>query len=254
MGIQRVTMLAMTREELLQAVSEVEWYHRIDLPHGITTPGASTSARRLAAYGIPERLDGKTVLDVGAWDGYWSFLAEQRGAARVLATDSFVWQEIGTRKTGFELARQVLGSRVEDQEIDVMDVSPEAVGGTYDVVLFLGVLYHLKHPLLALERVRSVTGGMLILETLTDMLSTRRPAVAFYPGSEMNADPSNWWGPNPAAIEGMLRTAGFRQVERVSLFPSLLPRIAHAARMKVIRGSRFLPLVRTGRAVFHAWV
>ena len=75
-----------------------------------------------------------------------------------------------------------------------MDISAERLG-TFDVVLFLGVLYHLRHPLLALERVFSVTKDLLILETHVDMLSTRRSALAFYPGRELEGDMSNWWGP-----------------------------------------------------------
>ena len=102
-------------------------------------------------------------------------------------------------KAGFQLAREALNSRVEDVDIDVMDLSPERVG-TFDIVLFLGVLYHLKHPLLALERVASVTRQLLILETVVDMVGIRRPAAAFYPATELSGDPTNWWGPNVPAI------------------------------------------------------
>ena len=70
--------------------------------------------------------------------------------------------------------------------------------------LFLGVLYHLPNPLLALERVAAVTDGLLMLETVVDMVGIGRPAAAFYPG-ELNSDPTNWWGPNQAAVQGMLK-------------------------------------------------
>jgi tRNA (mo5U34)-methyltransferase len=139
------------------------------------------------------------VFDIGAWDGFYSFEAERRGAKRVLATDSFTWSGQGWgSKRGFELARKLLNSKVEDLNIDVMDLSPEKVG-MFDVVLFLGVLYHLKHPMLALERVFSVTKELLILDTHVDLLGSKRPAIAFYPGSEVNRDNTNWSGPNPAA-------------------------------------------------------
>ena len=82
----------------------------------------------------------------------------------------------GTR-SGFDLARRALGSGVEDVELELDDISPDAVG-RFDVVLFLGVLYHLKHPWVALERVASVCDGLLILETHADLLDLRRPATA----------------------------------------------------------------------------
>jgi len=174
-----------------------------------------------------------TVLDIGAWNGFFSFEAERRGAKRVLATDSFIWSGAmpGLGKEGFSLARRALGSNVEDLYIDVMDLSPEKIG-TFDVVLFLGVLYHMRHPLLALERAASVTaeGGMLILETHVDMLHEKRPAMAFYPGGELGNDPTNWFGPNPAAVEGMLKAVGFEKVQMVN--------------PEVLAGSR---------TVFHAW-
>lgn len=78
-------------------------------------------------------------------------------------------------------------------------------------MLFLDVLYHMRHPLLALERVASVTGRQLILEGHVDMLEHERPA-AFYPDAELNNDPSNWWGLNVAAVEAMLRDVDFREV------------------------------------------
>ena len=104
-----------------------------------------------------------------------------------MAADYFSWHGGGWgSKAGFELARRTLGSKVEDLDIDVMDLSPERVG-MFDVVFFLGVLYHLRHPLLALERVASVCRRLLILETVVDMVGIRRPVMAFYPGRELNA-------------------------------------------------------------------
>src|SRR5207247_1148279 len=83
----------------------------------------------------------------GAWDGFYSFECERRGADEVVATDSFAWSaENWSSKAGFELAREALGSSVRAIEVDVMDLSPGVVGGTYDLVLFLGVLYHLRYP------------------------------------------------------------------------------------------------------------
>ena len=193
---------------------------------------------------LPEDLSGQTVLDVGAWDGSYSFEAERRGARRVLATDSFTWQRKSWgSKDGFELARRALDSRVEDLEIDVLDLSPERPG-VFDVVLFLGVLYHMKHPMLALERVAAVTGRLLVVETVIDLLYVPRPALAFYPGPELNQDESNWFGPTPSAVEAMLRSVGFRRIERV--WPS-------AARLFAWRAMSLFGPKSIKRAVWHAW-
>jgi tRNA (mo5U34)-methyltransferase len=201
---------------LADEVRRIPWYHTIDLGGGVVTPGRDDTPRRVARLRLPEGLSGTTVLDVGAWDGYFSFEAERRGAARVLATDSFVWRGEGWgSREGFELARRALGSRVEDMEIDVLELSAQRPG-RFDLVLFLGVLYHMRHPLLALERIADVTANQLILETHVDMLGSRRPAAAFYPGSETWGDPTTWWGLNPKALEAMLRLIGFRRVECVS--------------------------------------
>jgi tRNA (mo5U34)-methyltransferase len=194
----------------------------------------------VAANGAPDRLTGQSVLDIGAWDGAFSFEAERRGASRVVAVDSFCWNGEGWgTKTGFECARRLLESRVEDREVEVMDLSPETVGGVFDLVLFLGVLYHMPHPLLVLERVASVCARQLILWTQIDLAHLSAPAMAFYPGRELNGDPTNWWGPNPPAVVGMLQTVGFTRVENV--YTWMAP-----------PESPDQPTAR-GNAIFHAW-
>ncbi len=203
-------------ETLKREVAAITWWHTIDLGKGIVTPGLDPTPARLPEIRLPEDLAGLSVLDVGAWDGFFSFEAERRGAKRVLATDSFCWGQGGWgTKAGFELARRALRSKVEDSDIDPLELSPEKIG-TFDLVLCLGVLYHMRHPLLALERVASVTRGRLILQTQVDLAGLTRPAIAFYQGSELHNDPTNWCGPNPAAVVAMLRTVGFGNVEVVS--------------------------------------
>jgi tRNA (mo5U34)-methyltransferase len=203
-------------DTLRREVNAIQWWHSIDLGNGIVTPGPDPTPARLREIQFPDDLSGLSVLDIGAWDGFFSFEAERRGAARVLATDSFCWGQGGWgTKAGFELARRALGSHVEDLTIDPLDISPERVG-SFDVVLFIGVLYHMRHPLLALERVFSVTGGQLILTTQVDLAAIERPAIAFYANDELNRDPTNWSGPNPAAVLAMLRVVGFREVRIVS--------------------------------------
>jgi tRNA (mo5U34)-methyltransferase len=239
--------------DLRQRVEAIRWYHRIDLGDGIVTPGVDPSPQKLQRLQLPADLSGRTVLDVGAWDGFFSFEAERRGAARVLATDSYAWSGVdwGT-KQGFELARTHLGSTVEDMHVDVFDLSPQDVG-VFDVTLFLGVLYHLRHPMLALEKVAAVTGGLLILETAVDMVHVRRPCLAFYPGSELKGDPTNWFGPNPAAVEAMLRSVGFPNVKTVYR-DSVTRRAGRAIKWRLRDRDQSLAAgLRQGRAVFHAW-
>ncbi len=240
-------------DDLKKEVAKINWFHRIDLGNGVITPGVADTAKRLKKLGMSEDLRGMSVLDIGAWNGFFSFEAERRGAGRVLATDSFCWGGEGWgTKAGFELARGALHSKVEDMEIDVLDISPEKVG-IFDLVLFLGVLYHMRYPLLALERVFSVTGKQLILQTHVDMLGCKRPVMTFYPGGELRKDPTNWWGPNPAAVEAMLKFVGFRKVKIVSQYHSLPYRVSKAAYLKITKQEPFLQTIQQGGMVFHAW-
>jgi tRNA (mo5U34)-methyltransferase len=136
--------------------------------------------------------------------------------------------------------------------IDVMDLSPERVG-QFDVVLFLGVLYHLQNPYAALERVASVCRRRLIVETVVDMVGVRRPAVAFYPAGELNGDPTNWWAPNEPAMHGMLRAVGFTRVETVTSVPSAPYRAVRACAHWLKGNNDFDAAFRQDRAVFHAF-
>jgi tRNA (mo5U34)-methyltransferase len=243
-------------DSLRQQVESIRWYHTIDLGRGVVTKGVDDTPARLRRIDLPASLEGQSVLDIGAWDGFFSFEAERRGASRVVAADHYAWHGLGwgtgRGKAGFDLARTVLGSRVEDMPVDVMDLSPERVG-TFDVVLFLGVLYHLPHPLLALERVASVTRGLLILETVVDMIGFSRPAVAFYPDRELNDDPTNWWGPNVPAVHAMLRAVGFDRIKTVSTLPSAPYRAARAVAHCLRGRNRLGAAFRQDRAAFHAW-
>src|ERR1700693_2036102 len=122
------------------------WYHSIELPNGEVIQGIQSLAQqrlRLRQFLIPEDLRGKRVLDIGAWDGWFSFEMERRGAS-VVAVDA-------VKSEKFLHARELLGSKVEYHIADVYDMRPSELG-VFDIVLFLGVLYHLKNPVLALER------------------------------------------------------------------------------------------------------
>jgi tRNA (mo5U34)-methyltransferase len=157
------------------------WFHTIDLGHGVVTSGYENTPLKLPHMGLPDDLSGKTVLDIGAFDGFFSFEAERRGAERVLATDYYAWERYKSgmlSKEGFDLAHHALKSKVESKAIAVEDISPETVG-TFDLVLFLGVLYHSTDPFGYLQRVRCVCRGMAIIETHIDAIDYPRPAMVF---------------------------------------------------------------------------
>ncbi len=207
------------REQLRKKVASRPWFHTIDLGDGIVTAGCDHSVGKVSYLALPERLDGLSVLDIGAYDGFMSFECERRGASRVVAADHFCWtygQGMAT-KDGFDTAKAALGSRVQDVLIPVEEISPERVG-IFDVVLFLGVLYHAPDMIRYLRLVRSVCKRQVILETEVDALDYPLPAAVFYPGNSLNNDASNFWGPNLACVEAMLREVGFKKVERICTF------------------------------------
>ncbi len=239
-------------DKLRREVARIHWFHKIDLGNGIVTPGHDNSAEKLLRIGIPADLSGKSVLDVGAWDGFFSFEAERCGAERVVAIDPNAWRvPVGpdnpwSGQEGFNLARRVLGSRVEDVDIGLDELTPERIG-RFDVVLFLGVFYHLPDPLPIFERVANVTAERLIVETHADLVWMRRPAMVYYPGSELSHDPSNWWGPNAALVRDLLLSYGFERVEVVSK-RSLLYRFARSIRWR-LKGEPIL--AQQDRLVVH---
>lgn len=245
----------MEKEEISKKVSEVKnWFHSIDLGQGIVTPGykKDTKFEELKMPG----LKGKTVLDVGCWDGYYSFECEKRGAGKVLSTDHYVWHEEKFGIKGFLTAREILGSKVDYKDIDVFDISPESVG-TWDTVLFLGVYYHLKNPMLALEKLAKVTKHLLVIESHIIITPFHRgiPLSEFYENDELNNDFSNWWGPNLQCLVQTVRASGFEQIDiikskirfGVSIKSTVLElmRIAGLGKLKI-------PFLAE-RAIIHAW-
>jgi tRNA (mo5U34)-methyltransferase len=189
------------------------WFHQIDLGHGIISPGIDDSATKLAWLDVPDSLSGKSVLDIGSYDGFFAFEAERRGAARVVASDEFCWslEGMGDGK-GFDIAHWALGSKVEKKVISVEHISPETVG-TFDLVFFLGVLYHAPDPMRYLRNAYSVCNELMIVETHIDGDDYDRPMMVFYPKDTLNSDSSNFWGPNSACASAMLYEVGFSKVE-----------------------------------------
>ena len=252
-----------TPSRIRAEIAERTWFHTIDLGNGICTPGQKDTPAEVVQMRLPD-LTGRTVLDIGAYDGFYSFEAERRGAKDVLATDSWTWNWPGCdARRNFDLAHELLGSAVRVQDVAVEELAPKVVGGKFDVVLFLGVLYHAPDPLGYLKRVRSVTGEMAIIETVVDLLDVRVPAVAYYPGASLNNDGSNYFGPNPMAVEGLPADAGFGQVvafEPWGTIPwyAVLPAAevnptTVVAKLRYKLRQRF-GSPRSGRMVFHAYV
>lgn len=232
------------------------WFHSIDLGMGVITPGIKLPQlhrQELASLRLPD-LRGKSVLDIGAWDGFYSFAAERLGAARVVALDYHVWaldreaknkykaecKEKGILqqhpssipglwrfdelpgKRGFDLAHAALHSQVEAVVCDLMKIDLESLG-QFDVVLYLGVLYHMEDPIESLRLVRQMTKEVAIIET--EAVAIRgyddRPLCEFFPPkAKLMDDPTNFWAPNAPALIGLCETAGFSEVEVLTTPPT----------------------------------
>jgi tRNA (mo5U34)-methyltransferase len=213
-----------TREEAEARVrSFPHWYHQMEVFPGVITPGINASREVLQTLPLPADCRGLRALDVGTRDGFFAFELERRGAD-VVAIDH---APDGT--TGYAIAKELLGSKVPYVVANVYDIAPET-HGTFDLVLFLGVLYHLRDPLLALDRLAAVckTGGRIFVESHVideafldpatgNLVPIERigptlrqiPIMQFYPRDALSKDFTNWWAPNMACLRAMLEMAGF---------------------------------------------
>lgn len=224
------------------------WYHRIELPGGVVTPGwAPIDAER---YCIPKDLTGKRVLDIGAWDGYWTWEALRRGAREVVAIDDFSdtlgadvprkgWETFDLCREAFGFTSPAvavedsgaavgwcnkIGQRVQRVEKSVYTLDPTK-GGTFDVVFFFGTIYHLKHPMLALEKIAAVCDGEIYIESavcddyspyrggLGKGFSHNEVVMEFYPGRQYGNNPGNWWAPTLQCLGGLIGSVGFQAIE-----------------------------------------
>jgi tRNA (mo5U34)-methyltransferase len=195
--------------------ADVRFFHSFDLRDGDILRGSGDFKvlHNRATQILAGQTQGKSVLDIGAWDGFFSFEAERLGAKRVLATDHFCWSGPGWgTKDGFDLMHKHYNSEVESLDVDLLDLSPKKLG-TFDIVLFLGVLYHLKDPFGGLELAAAMCNEQLIVETHADMLELDEPVMRYYLGDSLNGDPTNFWAPNRACLTDMLHELGFATVE-----------------------------------------
>jgi tRNA (mo5U34)-methyltransferase len=215
-------------EEIKKRVSELgDWFHNIDLGGVETAPNhflgdyPSIKWRRFEET-IPDDLSGRTVLDIGCNGGFYSLEMKKRGASRVVGIDSDL-----TYLEQARFAARATGVEIDFRQLDVYDVA--ALKEKFDIVLFMGVLYHLRHPLLALDLIyEHVFKDTLIFQSLLRGSSNVAPVQNNYAFSETDIfdcegypvmhfveqcyadDPTNWWIPNRACVEAMLRSSGFK--------------------------------------------
>jgi tRNA (mo5U34)-methyltransferase len=210
-------------EDLKRRIAEHEWYHTIEIAPGVVTPGWF-DLRALAAEFPWPTLTGLRCLDVGTFDGFWALQMEGRGASEVVAIDvldpaqwdwpvgssSSVRDAINRRKArgaGYELVTSLLGSSVKRRELSVYDLDPANVG-MFDFVYFGSLLLHLRDPVRALERVRAVCAGSIMVVDAIDLplslLVPRRPVASL----DGRGRPW-WWKPNVAGLVRMVEAAGF---------------------------------------------
>ena len=197
------------------------WYHPVELRPGLVTPGDNAATHVLELLDLPTDCTGLRVLDLGARDGFFTFEMERRGA-EVTAVDY-----LSDTITGFRVCADLLGSQATFVHANIYDIGPEMLG-TFDIVLFLGLIYHLPDPLEALHRVRSVCRGRMCLEShvidtallLEDGTTVamgdlapgleRLALMQFYKGGGLKGDPTNYWGQNLVALEAMASEALFK--------------------------------------------
>jgi tRNA (mo5U34)-methyltransferase len=215
-------------QELRAEVGAVKlWYHTLELAPGVITPGWFDLRPVVARLPWPD-VRGRRCLDVGTYDGFLAFELERRGAREVVATDISSeddwdwWPEqraagpararalTGPEKgAGFRVAKRALGAATERVEVNVYELDPERLG-RFDVVVCGSLLLHLRDPLRALERIRSVCAGELLsveqINPALTLLHPRRPAARLRPF------PAQWWVPNAAGHREMLAGAGFEVV------------------------------------------
>lgn len=218
-------------QAIARRVLELEWYHALELPHGIVTPGRADHRRQKHRYGLPEDMTGMRALDVATFDGFWAFEMERRGAD-VTAVDIGRWsqadiplrwlermrpEEDRTTGDGFRLAKELLGSNVERVEMSIYDLDPGKLG-TFDLVFLSDLLLHLRDPQRALEKLWTVvrkSGYAIIAEPYSPEIDGfKGVALTQFIGYQKFV----WQVPSSAALRGMLDLAGFGEVEELARF------------------------------------
>jgi tRNA (mo5U34)-methyltransferase len=215
----------------LIADSAFVWHQRFELVPGVETPGTNDIIWLLDAAGVPADLSGLSVVDLGTTNGGAAFEMERRGAERVVAVDVKSPEHFG-----FVRLRDFLGSGVEWVQASVYEVG-SVIEESFDLVLCFGVLYHLRHPLLALDNLRELVGGEALIETAVldaEMPEVSgRPVARFYRSDELAGDSSNWFAPTLAALLDWCASCGL-DPEVVAAWP---PEGPERAIVRVRRGA-----------------
>jgi tRNA (mo5U34)-methyltransferase len=202
-------------------MNDIWWWHRIEIEDYVTPGKNAESQDTFDNLGLPEDMNNMTVLDIGAWDGFYSFACEKRGAS-VTASDKFVWQgmDLGNghmpNDDGFNFAHKHLNSNVNKLMASVEELDPNT-HGKFDIVLMLGVIYHATDPIGYLKKAKDMSNSLVFIETHVDLMDLEYPAARYYIGSELNNDNTNYWGPNALAVRGMMHDLGYRDVTEVRL-------------------------------------
>jgi tRNA (mo5U34)-methyltransferase len=213
-------------------IAEIDWYHSIELGHGVVTPGLFDHTPLLQHYHLPENLEGMRILDVAAYDGFWAFEFEKRGAAEVVAMDIDTWNEVDIppriraiaprekleEKTGsgFKIAKNILGSKVQRKILSVYDLSPEKLG-MFDIVFCSDLLLHLMNPVKALQNIHSVaTGYAYIVDVYSPEFGDddSNSNLSYVGGSDRMV----WWQFGLGCLSKMIKDVGFKEVELVNKF------------------------------------
>jgi tRNA (mo5U34)-methyltransferase len=225
--------------ETLASRTDFQWWQKFELAPGVMSPGVNEIEHLLERANLGLDLTGASVIDIGATNGAAAFICERRGADRVVAVDLF-----DTDPFGFTVLRDAFDSKAQYVQSSIYELPfrPEVAGEQFDVVLFLGVLYHLRHPLLALDSLRLLTRGHAYLETAVsdNELPYDLPGVSrFYRAGELNGDGSNWFSPNVACLLDWVRSAGFEATLTAAL-PTERPHRAQVTMTPTARPAEWL--------------
>ena len=245
----------------MPGVEDLRWYHTLELPGGVVTPGEYDLRPIVDRLPWPSSLAGMRCLDVGSRDGFYAFEMERRGAAEVVSLDvddpaayhlpepapvgGDPAAEVEAGKRAFEAASAALGSNVNRVYRSVYDVDPAEVG-TFDLVVVGTLLLHLRDPIRALEAIRACTRGRLIVN---DVVAAGAITLHRRPMAELlMRDGPFWWVANPAGLRRMVEAAGFRVVDDSR--PYVVPWGAGGQRLS-LRRTFSRPLTDIPRRLIH---
>jgi tRNA (mo5U34)-methyltransferase len=195
---------ALSQKEAQEIVAAAgKWYHRFEIVPGVVAPGSYIPNFLLEKTNLSDDLSGHRVLDLGASDGFFSLMMRHRGA-QVVSVDYR-----SKNQHGFAAMERISGASFDYRQANIYDITPAAFG-TFDIVLFFGVLYHLPEMLKALSIVRSVCSHRMFLETQCAVeFSPGESAARYYREDTLNNDATNFWTPNPKCLDDMLHDTAF---------------------------------------------